>query len=63
MEPGKHETSAPVKKREWSKVMTLLVVLAGFIIAQEALVLMYYCIRTSILPRQRGLRLLSVWPR
>lgn len=48
MERGKHETAAPVKKKcEWSKVMTLLVVLAGFIIAQETLVLMYYCIRNE----------------
>lgn len=48
MEPSKHETAAPVKKkREWSKVMTLLVVLAGFVIAQETLVLMYYCIKND----------------
>jgi len=48
MEPSKHEAAAPVKKKyEWSKVMTLLVVFAGFIIAQEALVLMYYCIRNE----------------
>ena len=48
MELGKHEAAAPVKKkREWSKVMTFLVVFAGFVIAQEALVLMYYCIRNE----------------
>jgi hypothetical protein len=35
------------KKFEWSKLMTLLVVLAGFIIAQETLVLMYYCIKND----------------
>lgn len=33
------------KKREWSKVMSLLVVLAGFLIVQECLVLMYLCIK------------------
>lgn len=33
------------KKREWSKTVTLLVVLSGFIIAQECLVLMYFCIK------------------
>lgn len=49
MARGKHEaTPAPQKKkREWSKVMSLLVVLAGFIIAQESLVLMYYCIKNN----------------
>jgi len=33
------------KKREYSKTITFIVVLFGFIIAQEALVLMGYCIK------------------
>ena len=33
------------KKLEWSKIMTLFVCLCGFIIAQEALFLMWYCIK------------------
>lgn len=33
------------KKLEWSKFMTLCVILSGFIIAQEAIFLMWYCIR------------------
>ena len=32
------------KKREWSKVLTLAVILLGFIIVQECFVLMYLCI-------------------
>ena len=35
------------RKLEWSKVMTLLVILFGFIIAQEALFLMFLCIRNE----------------
>lgn len=33
------------RRPEWSKVMALLVILAGFIIVQECLVLMYLCIK------------------
>lgn len=36
-----------MKRRQWSKVITLLVILLGFIIAQECLWLMYKCIGTS----------------
>ena len=32
------------KKREWSKVLTLAVILLGFITVQECFVLMYLCI-------------------
>ena len=32
------------KKREWSKALTLAVILLGFIIVQECFVLMYLCI-------------------
>ena len=34
----------PRKKREWSKVITLAVILLGFVIVQECFVLMYLCI-------------------
>ena len=33
------------KRLEWSKILPVLVILAGFIIAQECIVLMYLCIR------------------
>lgn len=36
-----------MKRRQWSKVITLLVILLGFVIAQECLWLMYKCIGTS----------------
>ena len=32
------------KKREWSKMLTLAVILLGFVIVQECFVLMYLCI-------------------
>ena len=32
------------KKREWSKTITLAVILSGFIIVQECFVMMYLCI-------------------
>ena len=35
------------KKKEWSKVVTGLTILAGFVIAQECFVLMYLAIRTG----------------
>lgn len=38
---------APKKRLEWSKLVTLVVVIFGFIIAQECLVLMFYCIRNQ----------------
>jgi len=48
MARGKHSARKKKKvKREWSKVMTLLVVLSGFVIAQEALFLMFYCIKNE----------------
>lgn len=34
-----------VKKTEWSKIITLIVVLVGFVIVQECFVLMWLCIR------------------
>lgn len=39
---GKHEQKP--KKREWSKTITLLVVVFGFFITQECLVIMALCI-------------------
>lgn len=44
---GKRETAPPKKRRkaQWSKLMTLLVILLGFVIVQECFVLMYLCIR------------------
>lgn len=36
-----------MKKLEWSKIATLAVIVFGFIIAQECLVLMFYCIRNQ----------------
>lgn len=48
MARGKHEAApAQKKKRGWSQIMSLLVVLAGFIIAQESLALMFYCIKNN----------------
>lgn len=35
------------KKLEWSKIMTLLVILSGFIISQESLFLMFLCIKND----------------
>jgi hypothetical protein len=35
------------KKREWSKTLPLLVILAGIGIVQECFVLMYLCIRSG----------------
>lgn len=35
------------KKKEWSKIITGLVILAGFAIAQECFVLMYLAIKTG----------------
>lgn len=35
------------KKREWSKIITGLVILAGFLIAQESFALMYLAIKTG----------------
>lgn len=32
------------KKLEWSKILSGSVVIAGFVIAQEAMILMWYCI-------------------
>ncbi len=34
-----------MKKLQWSKLVTLLVILLGFVIVQECFVLMYLCIR------------------
>lgn len=39
--------SAKRRKIEWSKVVCLLAILAGFIIVQECLVLMYLCIKSG----------------
>lgn len=36
-----------MKKREWSKVVTGIVIAAGFVIAQECFVLMYLAIKTG----------------
>jgi hypothetical protein len=49
MEVEKHrKTRKPQrKKREWSKTLPLLVILAGIGIVQECFVLMYLCIRSG----------------
>ena len=48
MEKGKHEAHPPSKKkRQGSKIVCLLVILAGFLIVQECLLLMYLCIRNG----------------
>ena len=39
--------AAKKRKVEWSKVVCLLAILAGFIIVQECLVLMYLCIKSG----------------
>lgn len=44
MAPIKRKTKSK-KKPEWSKLITGLVVLAGFVIVQECFVLMYICVR------------------
>ena len=33
------------KKKEWSKIITLIVILIGFIIVQECFILMWLCIK------------------
>lgn len=35
------------RKTEWSKVVCLLAIIAGFIIVQECLLLMYMCIKSG----------------
>ena len=44
---GEREQKPQEKRRkiQWSKLMTLLVILLGFVIVQECFVLMYLCIR------------------
>lgn len=49
MARGKHEespakTSSKKKKLEWHKIISLLTILAGLLIVQECLYLMYLCI-------------------
>lgn len=46
MEQGKSE-ARPKKKMQGSKVITILAILAGFIIVQECLFLMYVCIKNG----------------
>lgn len=42
---GRREARPAKRRREWSKIITLLVVLLGFAIVQECFLLMYLCIR------------------
>ena len=44
MASGKRVAARSGKKRDWSKIVCLLVILAGFFIVQECLLLMYLCI-------------------
>ena len=53
---GRHEKK-PSKKKvkiEWSKLVCLLTILAGLLIVQECLFLMYLCIKGATLPRPPG---------
>lgn len=47
MARGKHEAAPTRKKLQWSKVIAVLVILAGFAIVQECLLLMYLCIKNG----------------
>lgn len=48
MAAGKRVAKRPARrKKEWSKVITLAVILAGVGIVQECFVLMYMCIRSG----------------
>ena len=56
---GRHEKK-PSKKKvkiEWSKLVCLLTILAGLLIVQECLFLMYLCIKGATPPRPPGLPL------
>lgn len=48
MAKGKRTTAKRRKRKiEWSKVVCLLAIIAGFIIVQECLLLMYMCIKSG----------------
>lgn len=48
MARGRRTTAKRRKRKiEWSKVVCLLAILAGFIIVQECLLLMYMCIKSG----------------
>lgn len=47
MAQGKHEAPRTKKKIQGSKVITILTILAGFLIVQECLFLMYLCIKNG----------------
>lgn len=42
---GKHEKTNARKKVQGSKLVTFLTIIAGFLIVQECLILMYLCIK------------------
>lgn len=44
MSKGNESDKKKKKKLEWSKILSAAVVISGFVIAQEAMFLMWYCI-------------------
>ena len=50
MEHKKYKAVPPRKKIQWSQIIAILAILAGFVIVQECLFLMYICIKDGYTP-------------